>query len=103
MPRPAALQGDGIQCSNCPHCPYIIIGPYVPIGIITACKAVNFIVLGRPIATIGDLGICGGPTVLTTGAFRFIVMGTPVHRITDFNSCLGVTVGPGAPNFLISD
>jgi uncharacterized Zn-binding protein involved in type VI secretion len=103
MSRPAALLADSIQCSNCPHCPYIIIGPYVPVGVITECKALNFIVKGRPIATIGDTGVCGGPTFLSTGAYRFIIAGTPAHRVGDFNHCLGVTTGPGDPTFLISD
>lgn len=103
MSRPAARLGDSLQCTNCPHCPYIIIGPYVPIGVITTTKAANFLINGQPAATIGDVGFCGGPTVLTTGAARFLVNGVPLHRVGDFNSCLGVTTGPGAPNFLVSD
>lgn len=100
MSRPIALAGDAIQCTNCPHCPF---PPYVIPGIIATASGINFIVKGRPAALVGDLGMCGGPTILVSGAARFNILGRPVHRVTDVNSCLGVTIGPGDPTFLISD
>jgi uncharacterized Zn-binding protein involved in type VI secretion len=52
---------------------------------------------------VGDMGICGGPTIMVSGSQRMFVAGRPVHRVGDLNQCGGPTTGPGDPNFFVGD
>jgi uncharacterized Zn-binding protein involved in type VI secretion len=77
--------------------------PITGLGIIISCQAANFLVNGRPVATVGDIGVSTGQVFLVTGSHSFFVNGKPLHRVLDANSSGGITLGPGAANFLVGN
>jgi uncharacterized Zn-binding protein involved in type VI secretion len=85
--RPAAVVGDLLLCPACP------IPPFIPQGFITTGSLTTFI-NGRPVARVGDFGVCGLPVTLVTGSFTIFIEGRPVHRAGDLNSCGGPTLTP---------
>lgn len=101
--RPIALLGDSILCFPCDSCPFPRFGPYNGAGAIVQVNSYVMYVRGRPVALVGDMGICGGPTILVEGSQKMFVAGRPVHRVGDLNQCGGPTTGPGDPTVIIGD
>lgn len=96
----AALLGDQIGCPD-GVCQHINRGPYIPTGVINYCRVSKVMIEGRRPAVVTDRGICGGPTVMTTGSSRVVIEGMMAHRVGDKNACGGNTIGPGSSRVLI--
>lgn len=101
MIRPPAVLGSPITCKKCKGCPGHGKGPWRGKGLIPAVKQLTTLVGGKPVATQGDLGLCGAPTVLVASQYRTLVSGRPVLRVGDLNSCLGLIIGTGTPTTFI--
>ena len=93
--RNIALIGDRILCPD-GICQHVTKGAYIPMGVISQCKSSKVLVEGRVPAVVGDRGICGGTTTLTTGSSKVMIQGALAHRVGDRNQCTGTTLGPGS-------
>ena len=94
MSSPPAVVGDELLCPGCPKPPYTMTG-YIITG------SPNVYIKDRPVARVGDQGICGATTQLVTGSEKVYINNRPVHHIGDLNSCGGPTIRPSIQNCFI--